>query len=130
MALTLLSVVFTLLIACLLVTLLSFLYLFLHAISKTNHVLQHPFLQTIPWNRLTLSNKTGILLDYFLRLFFPKSSWSLAKNANQLLAHVNPEKVPLSIKLPILGLWGGCLLGSMTMLVLWVLILVVMNQSA
>lgn len=69
-------------------------------------------------------------MDYFLRLFFPKASWSLATNAHQLLAHVNPEKVPLSIKLPILGLWGGCLLGSLTMIILWVLILVVVNQSA
>lgn len=130
MALTLLSIVFTLLLVCLLVTIFSCLYLFLNAIHKTNHFLKHPLLNYLSWDRLTLSNKTGILLDYFIRLFFPNATWSLTKNANQQLAHIDPKQVPISIKLPILGLWGGCFLGSITMVVLWVLILIVINPSS
>lgn len=128
MTLAWLSIVFTLLIACLLITLLSFLYLLLHGIEKTNQLLKHPFLNTVPWSRLSLSNRTGILLDYFIRLFFPNSSWFLAKNANKQLAHVNPKEIPLTIKLPILGLWGGCFAGIFIMIVLWVLILLVLDQ--
>lgn len=128
MALSLLSVVFTILLACLLITILSFLYIFLSGIHRINDTLRHPYLDSLPWARLSFSNKTGVLLDYFLRLFFPNSNFALAKNANTLLAHVNPQQTPLSIKLPILGLWGGCALGMVTMIVLWILILFVIKD--
>lgn len=127
MALTLLSYVFALLLACLLATIFSALYLFMYGIKDINEALKHPYLTTLPWHRLSLSNKTGILLDYFFRLFFPSASKGLMGHANRQLAHVNPDTVPLRIKAPILGLWGGCFLGIIVMIVIWVLVLIVQN---
>lgn len=130
MAITLLSYTFTLLLFCLVATLISAIYLFTLGAATVNNTLQHPYLKILPWHRLSLGNKTGVLLDYFFRLFFPNTRWGLIAHANQQLAHINPQHVPLKVKAPILGLWGGCFLGIIAMVVLWVLILIVQNGVA
>ena len=127
--LNLLSITLFLLLACMLCTVFALLFIFMHQIKRINDVMQHPYLHTIPWHRLTLGNKTGILLDYFFRLFFPNAKKGIRGNANQLLAHVNPSEVPTSVKLPILALWGGCFLGILLMIILWVLILFIYNNN-
>lgn len=127
MALTLLSYTFTLLLFCLACTLISGLYLFVFGHQVVNDELKHPYLNVLPWSRLTIGNRMGILLDYFFRLFFPNTRWSLMGHANQQLAHINPTQVPLKVKAPILGLWGGCFVGIIAMMLLWVLILIVQN---
>ena len=64
-----------------------------------------------------------ILLDYFLRLMFPNSRIWLAGHANTLLAHVDPKTIPWNLRWPIVGLWSGCFIGMIAMLLLWTLIL-------
>ncbi len=129
MAITLLSYTFTLLFFCLACTLISALYLFVFGHSSVNAELKHPYLNVLPWQRLSLGNRTGILLDYFFRVFFPNTRWSLIGHANQQLAHVNPSLVSLKTKAPLLGLWGGCFVGIIAMVLLWVLILIVQNGT-
>ncbi len=106
MAITLLSYTFTLLFFCLACTLISALYLFVFGHSSVNAELKHPYLNVLPWQRLSLGNRTGILLDYFFRVFFPNTRWSLIGHANQQLAHVNPSLVSLKTKAPLTWFMG------------------------
>lgn len=124
-----LSITFSILLACLVLTILSGLYLFMHNIKRTNEVMKHPYLAVLPWQRLSFSNKTAIVMDYFFRLFMPNTKLGLIGHANQQLAHVNPEQVPMSIKWPILGLWGGCFLGILATIVVWVCVLLIMPAA-
>jgi len=118
-----LRVSFSLLVACAVVCLVSALYLYLFKLRRANEIMQHPYLARAPYDRLPLSLKLAILLDYFLRISFPTSRVWLAGHANEVLAHVNPKHVPTDIKWPLIGLWGGCLLGLPTMLAMWVIVL-------
>lgn len=112
----------TLMIACALTSLVSGAYLLLFNVRRTNQVLRHPYLAQYPWERLPLSLKANVLLDYFLRLNFPTRQNGLFGNANRLLPHVQRDDVAMGIKWPLMGLWGGCFIGMISMLALWVLI--------
>ena len=117
---------FTLMVACALTTLVSAGVLFLFRLRITNQTLRHPYLDKFPWTRFPLSIKAAILLDYFLRLCFPKSNFWIIRDANQRLSHVQAADVSIHIKWPLVGLWGGCFVGLIAMLVLWALILLTM----
>ncbi|AEC18950.1 hypothetical protein PT7_0410 [Pusillimonas sp. T7-7] len=117
---------FTLLVACFLTAMVSAGVLLLFRLRVTHQTLRHPYLDKFPWTRFPLSIKAAILLDYFLRLSFPKSSFWIIRDANQRLAHVQPADVSIHIKWPLVGLWGGCFVGLIAMLVLWALILITM----
>jgi len=114
---------FSLFVTCAVVCLISALYLYLFKLRRTNEIMQHPYLARAPYDRLPIALRLNVLLDYFLRLSFPSSRRWLAADANQLLAHVNPQSVPGDIKWPLIGLWGGCFLGLPAMLILWLCVL-------
>ena len=118
---------FTLLVACALTSLASGVVLLLFRLRKTNEVLRHPYLKQQTWERYPLPIRAAILLDYFLRLCFPKSNFWIVGQANRLLAHVQPADVPTRLKWPLIGLWAGCFVGIAAMLVLWTLILLTMT---
>jgi hypothetical protein len=114
-----LRIAFTVLMTCVSVTVISGIYLYLFKLRRANEVMQHPYLKHAPFDRLPVGVRAAILLDYFFRLAMPRSQFWLVGHANRQLAHVNPDKVPVDVKWPILGFWGGCWLGIVAMLVLW-----------
>ncbi len=114
---------FSLFTTCAFVFFISGAYLFLFKIKQANQIFKHPYLMDTDFGQYQFAVKMEIVLDYFLRLMFPKSKIWIAGNANQLLAHVDPKKVPWNIRWPIVGLWSGCLIGMVAMLVLWTIIL-------
>ncbi len=116
---TALPFILSLLVACFVIATVSLLYLAFGSLRETNALLKHPYLTQQPFNRYPLGIRGAILLDYFLRLFFPNSTFWLAGHANILLAHVNPKTVPLRIRWPLLGLWGSCVLGIVLMIIFW-----------
>ena len=118
---------FTVLVACTLTCVVSMLMIFLFRIRRINEVMQHPYLKQMPWERHALSTKATILLDYFLRFMFPKRKKGMAGQANQLLAHIDPADVPNSLKWPIVGMWGGCLLGLIALPLIWIMVILKMN---
>jgi hypothetical protein len=118
-----LSFAFSLFVACSFVFFVSGLYLLFFKIQKANRLFKHPYLaersfQSYPW-----SIRMGIVLDYFLRLTFPKSKVWLAGHSNRLLAHVHPQDIPTDVRWPIMGLWGSCLIGMVAMLTMWFFLL-------
>jgi len=117
---------FTLLATCALTCVVSGLVLFLFRLRVTNQTLRHPYLDKQPWERFPFTIKATILLDYFLRLSFPRSKLWVMGEANRLLAHVEPADISGRIKWPLIGFWGGCFLGLAAMLALWGLILLSM----
>lgn len=114
--------VFALFAACALTSLASVLAMMLYGMRRTNEAMRHPYLKQAPWARMTASVKATILLDYFLRLSCPNAKFWLAGQANQLLAHVDPAEVSNRVRWPLLGLWGGCLVGLVAMVTLWLLL--------
>lgn len=116
---------FTLLMACALTALVSALALFFKT-RLVNQVMQHPYLKQQPWERLPIGIKASVMLDYFLRLSFPARRFWIIGHANRLLGHVDPAEVPVRLKWPLMGLWGGCFIGLAAMLLLWSLILLKM----
>ncbi|MBB5213602.1 hypothetical protein [Parapusillimonas granuli] len=118
---------FTLLVACALASIVSLAVLVLFRLRETNQALRHPYLDQRPWERYPLSIKAAILLDYFLRLAFPKSGFWIAGQANHLLRHVRPADVPTRIKWPLVGLWAGCFVGLAAMVVLWIIVLITLE---
>jgi len=118
-----LRISFSLFVACAVVCLISAVYLYLFKLRRVNEIMQHPYLERAPYDRLPMSLRVGILLDYFLRVSFPTSRFWLAGHANKVLAHVNPRTVPSDVKWPLIGLWGGCLLGLPAMLAMWAIVL-------
>lgn len=114
---------FTLLATCFLTCVASGLMLFLFRLRSTNQALRHPYLDKQPWERFPFSIKATILLDYFLRLSFPRKKFWIIGDANRLLAHVDPSEVSSRIKWPLIGFWGGCFVGLAAMLALWIFIL-------
>lgn len=118
-----LPVSFTLFVACALTTLASALVLILFKLRRLNGIMQHPYLKQMPWEKLPMGIRATILLDYFLRIAFPRKSFWIAGDANRLLAHVTPSEVPGTLKWPLYGLWVGCGVGLIAMLALWTLLL-------
>jgi hypothetical protein len=94
-------------------------YLLLFKIKEANTLFKHPYLREKKFNQFTISIRLTIILDYFLRILFSRTNLWFAKNANQLLSHVDPKEIPMSIRWPIVGLWGGCIIGLLSMVTLW-----------
>ena len=110
---------FSLFITCSFVFVISGAYLLLFKIKEANTLFKHPYLREKKFNQFTISIRLTIILDYFLRLLFSRTNLWFAKNANQLLSHVDPKEIPMSVRWPIVGLWGGCIIGLLSMVTLW-----------
>ena len=110
---------FSLFITCSFVFVISGAYLLLFKINEANTLFKHPYLREKKFNQFTISIRLTIILDYFLRLLFSRTNLWFAKNANQLLSHVDPKEIPMSVRWPIVGLWGGCIIGLLSMVTLW-----------
>jgi hypothetical protein len=110
---------FSLFIACSFVFVISGVYLFLFKIKEANQLYKHPYLREKHFNQFTISIRLTIVLDYFLRTLFSRTNLWFAKNANQLLSHVDPKELPMSVRWPIVGLWGSCIIGLVSMVTLW-----------
>ncbi len=121
-----LPLAFTVMVACVLTSLASGLVLFFLRRRATNEIMRHPYLDHQSWDRYPLPIRLSIMMDYFFRLCFPNTQFWIIGNANRLLAHVNPAEVSSRIKWPLIGLWGGCFVGIIAMLVLWCLIFITM----
>lgn len=113
---------FSLFVACASVFLISGIYLYFIKLDRINAVMKHPYLKHQPFERYPRSLQMGMLLDYFFRLAFPTVQASLIGHANRQLAHINPRTVPIDVKWPILGMWGGCWIGLVAMICMWVLL--------
>jgi len=120
----LLPVSFTLFVVCALTTVVSGVALLLFKRRRLNQAMRHPYLQQRSWEALPWSARATILLDYFLRLAFPRKTTWMCGDANRLLAHVSPTEIPTALKWPLYGLWVGCGVGLVVMLLLWMLLLV------
>lgn len=114
---------FSLFIACTCVFFISFAYLMLFKITKANRVFGHPYLEHQAFANYPFSVRMAMVLDYFLRIVFPKARTGLAGNANRLLAGIDPKDIPTDVKWPIIGLWGGCAVGMVAMITLWILLM-------
>jgi len=117
---------FTLLVACVMSCLVSALFLYLN-IRTINQAMRHPYLKRYRWEQMPATVKLTITLDYFLRLMFPRGKFWVCGQANRLLADIDPRDIPLRVRWPVVGFWGGCFLGILSMLVLWLMILITMN---
>ncbi|MCM0035571.1 MAG: hypothetical protein NBV66_07265 [Burkholderiaceae bacterium] len=93
-------------------------------INEVNARFKHPYLKERRFGDLPISIRLTITLDYFLRIIFHKSTASFASNANSLLSHVDPVNLPMSVRWPIVGLWGSCAVGIVAMLGLWALLII------
>ncbi|WP_459614796.1 hypothetical protein [Bordetella sp. 2513F-2] len=117
------SIAFSVLTACLLVSAVSGLVLFFLRPGRINTVLKHPYLEHRPFSQYPFAIRAAISLDYFFRLVFPRIQFWLIGHANRQLQHVEPKRVPLDVKLPVIGFWGGCWVGLAAMVVLWTVLL-------
>lgn len=117
-----LPLAFSLLVVCVITCLVSGLILVFLRRRAINEALRHPYLDLQAWERYPFPMRLAITLDYFLRLNFPNSTFWIAGNANRLLSHVEPNKIPTRIKWPLLGFWGGCFMGIAAMILLWIFI--------
>ena len=113
----------SLFVACSFVFFISGAYLLIYKINKANQLFRHPYLERRSFQQYPLNIRLTIVLDYFIRLAFPKSTVWLAGNSNELLKHVDPASIPMDVKWPIIGLWAGCAVGMVAMLALWVLLM-------
>lgn len=118
---------FTFFITCTFVFFVSGAYLFFYKIDEVNARFKHPYLRERKFEDLPMSIRLTMTLDYFLRILFHKSKASFAYNSNRLLAHVDPSNLPLSVRWPIVGLWGSCAVGIIAMLSLWALLIIGSN---
>jgi hypothetical protein len=119
-----LRIAFSLFIACMCANIVCGATLFFFKTARVNAVLRHPYLQRRSFRQYPFSVRATITLDYFLRLAFPgREFWTVVKEANRLLAHVKPDRVPFDVKWPVIGFWGSCLLGLPTLAALWGLLL-------
>ncbi|ALM81761.1 hypothetical protein ASB57_01215 [Bordetella sp. N] len=116
-------VAFNVFVACFFIAVVSLGFIYLFKLNELNDTMRHPLLAKQPFKRLPRSLQAGILQDYFLRLFFPTLKFGLFGYANRVLAHVDPKKVPLRLKWPLMGLWAGCWIGLIAMISLWTLML-------
>ena len=116
------SMAFSLFVLCFITCSISGIVLFFVKSKQINATLKHPYLQHRTFAQYPLAVRAAITLDYFFRLMFPRTRFSLIGNANDLLGHVDPKKTPLSVKWPIVGFWGSCWLGLIAMVTLWVML--------
>ena len=116
---------FTILVACVLACLVSALFLYLN-IRRINLTMRHPYLKQYRWEQLPFTLKLSVTLDYFFRLTFPRSKWWLIGASNKLLSDLEPTDVPVRLRWPIVGFWGGCFIGIIATLVLWATVLLSM----
>lgn len=116
---------FTMLVACVMSCLVSALFLYLN-IRRINLAMRHPYLKKYTWEQLPATVKLSITLDYFLRLSFPRAKPWVFGQANRLLAEVEPTDVPIRLRWPVVGFWGGCFLGIIAIAILWLMILLTM----
>lgn len=118
----LLGFAFSVLVACLIMVVISGIFLFFVSPRRINDEFQHPYLKARAFQHQPVSIRLAIYLDYFLHLMFPKvKSDGLVGNANRMLDHVDARVLPLGVRLPIAAFWGGCFIGILAMLVVWVL---------
>lgn len=115
---------FTLFITCSFVFVISSIYLLMFKIKQANDLFKHPYLREKKFNQFSISIRLTIILDYFLRTLFSRTNLWFAKNANQLLSHVDPKEIPMSVRWPIVGLWGSCMIGLVAMVTLWATLIV------
>ncbi|MBP8034969.1 MAG: hypothetical protein RLY91_1327 [Pseudomonadota bacterium] len=115
---------FTLFITCSFVFVISSVYLLMFKIKQANELFKHPYLREKKFNQFSISIRLTIILDYFLRTLFSRTNLWFAKNANQLLSHVDPKEIPMSVRWPIVGLWGSCMIGLVAMVTLWATLIV------
>jgi hypothetical protein len=115
---------FTLFITCSFVFVISSVYLLMFKIKQANELFKHPYLREKKFNQFSISIRLTIILDYFLRILFSRTNLWFAKNANQLLSHVDPKEIPMSVRWPIVGLWGSCMIGLVAMVTLWATLIV------
>jgi hypothetical protein len=115
---------FSLFITCSFVFVISGVYLLMFKIKEANQLYKHPYLREKNFNQFTLSIRLTIILDYFLRTLFSRTNLWFAKNANKLLAHVDPKDIPMSVRWPIVGLWGSCIIGLLAMVTLWATLII------
>ena len=118
--------VFSVFVACFLASLISGLAIILFKLRKTNELFQHPYLKQQAFERYPLSIRLSMLMDYFFRISLPNSRFWLIGDANRMLQHVDPKSIPSGIKWPLIGLWGGCYVGLIAMVVLWSFLLLKM----
>jgi hypothetical protein len=118
-----LAAAFNVFVACFFVSAISLATIYFFKLDRINDTLRHPLLQHRPFRQYPRAIQAGILLDYFLRLLFPRARKGLFGHANRNLAHVDPAKVPFDIRWPIMGLWAGCWVGLVAMVILWALLL-------
>ena len=118
---------FTFFITCTFVFFISGAYLWFFKIYEVNARFKHPYLRERRFSDLPISIRLTITLDYFLRILFHKSKASFASNANRLLSHVDPVDLPMSVRWPIVGMWGSCAVGLIAMLGLWALLIIGSN---
>lgn len=115
---------FTLFITCSFVFVISSIYLLMFKIKQANELFKHPYLREKKFNQFSINIRLTITLDYFLRTLFSRTNLWFAKNANQLLSHVDPKEIPMSVRWPIVGLWGSCMIGLVAMVTLWATLIV------
>jgi hypothetical protein len=118
-----LTIAFNIFVACFFVAVISLATIYLFKLDAVNDALRHPFLEHRPFKKFPRAIQAGILLDYFLHLFFPRVKFSLFGHANRTLAHVDPTKVPFGVKWPLMGLWAGCWIGLIAMITVWTLLM-------
>jgi hypothetical protein len=115
---------FTFFVTCSFVFFISGAYLWFFKIDEVNARFKHPYLKERRFEDLPISIRLTITLDYFLRILFYKSTASFTSNANRLLSHVDTGNLPMSVRWPIVGLWGSCAVGVVAMLGLWALLII------
>jgi len=115
---------FTFFVTCSFVFFISGAYLWFFKIDEVNARFKHPYLKERRFEDLPISIRLTITLDYCLRILFYKSTASFTSNANRLLSHVDPVNLPMSVRWPIVGMWGSCAVGVVAMLGLWALLII------
>ncbi|MBO9353425.1 hypothetical protein GG851_05420 [Bordetella petrii] len=118
-----LAYAFSLVTLCFLVCCICGVLVFFVRADPINKTLRHPLLKHGPFQRFPLVVKTTILQDYFFRLAFPGFNFGLFGRANALLSHVDPKRVPYSVKIPVVGFWASCWVGLVAMVAVWVILL-------
>ncbi|ARP97399.1 hypothetical protein [Bordetella genomosp. 13] len=118
-----LRIAFSLFITCFITCTICGVVLFFFKAKRVNSVLKHPYLEHRPFAQYPFAIRASIFLDYFFRLAFPGAKFWLIGQSNLLLKHVEPKKVPMDVKWPVIGFWGSCWLGLFAMIVLWGLLL-------
>ncbi|OZI46490.1 hypothetical protein [Bordetella genomosp. 4] len=117
-----LAYAFSLVTLCFIVCSICGVLLFFVQTDSINATLKHPLLKHGSFRQFPLVIKTSILQDYFFRLAFPGFNFGLFAHANKQLSHVEPKRVPFSVKAPIVGFWVSCWVGLIAMIAVWVIL--------